>query len=364
MEKRALIYCENEFGKVDGKVANGLVRHSETYKVVGIIDSSIAGLDAGEFLDGKKNGIEIFKSLFEATEQLKYVPEYFIYGVAPIQPFLNWEQRKVIFIAMKLGMDIINGLPEFLTEDEEFIKKANEYNVTVYDIRKPPKRENLHSYTGKIFNNKTPVICVLGTDCAVGKRTTAIQLFQALRKSGLKVVFIATGQTGILQGFKYGIPVDVLSSGFASGEIEHAILTAVKNEKPDIIIVEGQGALSHPAFTSSCAILKGAHPDAVILQHSPLRVNICDFPHIPMPSLESEIELIETFSNTKVIAVTLNHEFMADFELKKQINNYEFHLELPVTDVLLYGSDKLVKKIFEIFPKLKKQAENRCLHQE
>lgn len=306
----------------------------------------------------------IFSSLYKATEQLKYVPDYFIYGIEPIEPFLNWDQRKVIFIAMKLGMDIINGLPELLTEDKEFMMKAEEYGIEIHDIRKPPKREDLHSFTGRIFNIKTPVICVLGTDCADGKTTTAIQLFQDLKKSGLNAVFITTGQTGILQGFKYGIPVDALSIDFAAGEIEHVVTMAVKNENPDIIIVEGQGALSNPALTSSCAILKGANPHAVILQHSPMRVNICDFPHIPMPSLENEIKLIETFSKTKVIAITLNHDFMADFEVKKTIQQYESWFELPATDVLLHGTDKLVKKIVEFFPKIKKQAEKKYLSQE
>ena len=121
---------------------------------------------------------------------------------------------------------------------------------------------------------------------------------------------------------------------------------AYEKENPDIIVVEGQGALSHPAFTSSSAILRGAMPDAIILQHPPKRKNHCDYSSIPMPTLESEIELIEVFSKSKVIAITINHEDMTDEEVEKTIVEYEYKYELPTTDVLKHGCDKLVDRLY------------------
>ena len=356
MKSNALVYSENEFGKLDGKVANGLARHSEKYNILGIIDSTKTGLDAGEYLDGKKTGIPIFSTIDEAVNKLRLVPEYFIYGIAPLASFLDEEQKNIIFSAMKKGMNIVNGLPEFFTDNEEYRKKASEYGVRIYDIRKPPPRKDLHIFSGQIKKVKVPVITVFGTDCAVGKRTTTVKLVDALRKEGLKAAFIATGQTGILQGSKYGIAIDVLTSGFATGEVEHAIIDAYEKEQPDIIVVEGQGALSHPAFTSSSAILRGAMPNAIIIQHPPRRKNHCDYPSIPMPSLESEIELIEVFSKSKVIAITINHEDMTDEELEATIMEYEYKYELPTTDILKHGCDKLIKKLYEVFPELQKQA--------
>ena len=353
---KALVYSENEFGKIDGKVANGLARHSEKYEILGVIDSSKAGLDAGEYLDGIKNGIQVYSTIDDAIENLNYIPEYFIYGIAPLASFLDKKQREIIFAAMKKGMNIVNGLPEFFTEDEEFMQKAREYNVRINDIRKPPKRKDLHIFSGRINEVKTPVITVLGTDCAVGKRTTAVNLVDALKEVGLNAVFIATGQTGLIQGSKYGAALDVLTSGFATGEVENAIINACEIENPDIIVVEGQGALSHPAFTSSSAIIRGAMPDAIILQHPPKRINHCDYPNIPMPTLESEIELLEVFSKSKVIAITLNHEDMSDDEVKNTIVEYEYKYELPTTDVLKHGSDKIVQTLFELFPELQKSA--------
>ncbi len=319
MKVNALVYCENEFGKLDGKVANGLVRHSEKYNIVAVIDSSKAGSDAGEYLDGIKNGIPIFGNINEAIFNIKYVPKYFIYGIAPLASFLDTKQKEIIFNAMEKGMNIVNGLPEFFTNNQEYVLKAKEFGVSIFDIRKPPERKDLHIFTGEISKLKTPVITVFGTDCAVGKRTTTVKIVDALRKRGIKAAFIATGQTGILQGSKYGLAIDVLTSGFATGEVEHAILKAYAMENPDIIVVEGQGALSHPAFTSSSAILRGAMPDAVIVQHPPKRINHCDYPDIPMPTLKSEIELIEVFSNAKVIGITINHEDMSDEELQNTI---------------------------------------------
>lgn len=354
MKTSAIVYSENEFGKIDGKVANGLARHSEKYNILGIIDSTKAGLDTGECLDGKKSGILIYKSIDEAFDNIGFVPEYFIYGIAPLASFLNKEQREIFFTAMDKGMNIVNGLPEFLTEDEEFIQKAKDYGVSIFDIRKAPDRKDLHNFSGRINEVKTPVLTVLGTDCAVGKRTTSVKLVNALKKQGLNVSFIATGQTGLLQGAKYGIAVDVLTSGFATGEVENAIVCAYENDKPDIIIVEGQGALSHPAYTSSSAIIRGAMPDAIIIQHPPKRKNHCDYPKIPMPTLESEINLLETFSKSKVIAITINHEDMTDIDVEKKILEYELRFNLPSTDVLKYGCSKIVIKLLEIFPELQK----------
>ena len=360
MKANALVYSENEFGKLDGKVANGLARHSEKYNILGIIDSTKAGLDAGEYLDGKENGIPIFQNLNQAIENMGFIPEYFIYGIAPLSSFLDKEQRDILINAMSKGMNIINGLPEFLTEDEEFKQKALDYRVKIYDIRKPPNRKDLHIFTGRIDEVVTPVITVLGTDCAVGKRTTAVNLVDALKKEGLNAVFIATGQTGLIQGSKYGAALDVLTSGYATGEVENAILEACENENPDIIVVEGQGALSHPAFTSSSAILRGAKPKAIILQHPPKRKNRCDYPSIHMPTLESEIELLEVFSKSKVIAITLNHEDMSDYEVSNTIVEYEYKYDLPATDVLKHGCDKLVKELYKVFPKLQKEVKVIC----
>jgi uncharacterized NAD-dependent epimerase/dehydratase family protein len=349
----AVVYGESQLGKLDGKVTNGLVRHSEKYEIVGVTDSTKVGMDAGEFLDGVKNGIPVFRDIEDAIGTLGYTPEYFIYGIAPLASYLTRDQRDTILTAMTVGMNIVNGLPEFFTEDEEFIRMARACGVQLHDIRKPPPRKDLHIFRGCIGEIDTPIITVFGTDCAVGKRTSAICLVAALRECGLETAFVATGQTGLLQGAKYGVAVDVLSSGFQTGEVENEIMKAEAAERPDMIVVEGQGALSHPAFTSSTAIIRGASPRAIILQHPPRRKDRCDFPGIRMPTLESEIKLIEIVSDAKVIAITLNHEDMTDDEIDDTVTAYERRYGLPTLDVLKHGCDKLVASLQEEFPDLR-----------
>lgn len=352
MKTTAIIYSENEFGKIDGKVANGLVRHSEKYNIIGVIDNSKAGQDSGEVLNDIPNNIPIFRNIDNALDELANHPECFIYGIAPTKPILDDEQRKIFLQAMENGMNIINGLPEFFTDDIEFINCAAEFGVTLTDVRKPAAKENLHHFTGRIHEVHAPVVNIMGTDCAIGKRTTAQKLVKALREEGLNVAFIATGQTGLLQGAKYGAAIDMLSSGYATGEVENAILEAEANEHPDMIIVEGQGSLGHPSYTSSSAILKGSLPDAIIVQHAPKRLHYCTYPDIKLNSLQSEIDLIEEFAGPNVIAITLNHEDMSDMELDTTIAEYEEMYGLPVTDVLKHGCTKLVESLLQRFSSL------------
>jgi uncharacterized NAD-dependent epimerase/dehydratase family protein len=353
MKKTALIYCESNFGTMDGKTANGLIRSSGKYLIVGVIDSTKAGMDTGEVLEGEKNGIPLFSSLDHALESLTTVPNQFIYGIAPSEAFLKKDERNIVLKAMKKGMNIVNPLHEFFTDDEEFVMNSVQYGVEIKDVRKPPQKKDLHLFSGRILNIQTPIVAVLGTDSAVGKRTTSVILEAALLEKGLNVAFVATGQTGLIQGAKYGVAIDAIPSQFMTGEIENQIMKAYENENPDIIIVEGQGALSHPAYISSCGIIRGSRPDAIIVQHPPKRKNLGDFSFMEMPTIKSEIELIENFSKSKVIAVTINHENMSDKEIDDVITEYENQLELPTTDVLKHGCDKLITSIFEAFPLLR-----------
>jgi uncharacterized NAD-dependent epimerase/dehydratase family protein len=357
IKKSALIYCENEFGLVDGKTAAGLVRHSEIYQIVGIIDSSLAGKDAGEELGGKKNNIPIFANLDAALSNLSEIPSCYIYGKAPLDTYISAEERFLILEAMQKGMDIINGLHQFFSEDREFIHMATQCGIQIKDIRKPPQLKDLHVFTGQISKVNVPVIAVLGTDCACGKMTTAVELNNALNNLGLKSVMIATGQTSLMQGARYGASIDALVSQFAIGEIEHAVVQAFDRENPDIILVEGQSAVSHPAFMSSLGILKGSMPDGIILQHPPARKFRCDFPHLAMPTLESEIQLIEAISSAQVIAIALSHENLADEDIPRIIKDYQDRLRLPTTDVLNYGCQKLVRALGDYFPKLNQKIQ-------
>jgi uncharacterized NAD-dependent epimerase/dehydratase family protein len=352
VKKTALIYCEDQFGLVDGKTAAGLIRHSEIYTIVGVLDSRSAGQDAGEALGEARCDIPIFANLADALSQLGAVPDSYVYGKAPFDASIPPIERGLILEAMRQGMNIVNGLHQFFSEDQEFFNMAVRCGVKITDVRKPPALSDSHVFTGQIAQVNVPVIAFLGTDCACGKMTTAVELNKALNQRGLKSVMIGTGQTSLMQGAKYGVSMDALISQFAIGEIEHAVVQAFEQEQPDIILVEGQSAVSHPAFMSSLAILKGSLPAGVILQHPPARKSRCDFPHLAMPTVEREIQLIEAISSAPVIAIALSHEDLAATEIPAIILDYEARLGLPTTDVLNYGCEKLVRALGDRFPEL------------
>ncbi|MRH44644.1 DUF1611 domain-containing protein [Aquibacillus halophilus] len=353
MKETAIVYCEGKFGTMDGKTANGLIRSSRNYEIVGVIDSTKVGMDTGYYLEEKNNGIPFFSDLDSAFEYLPKMPSQFIYGIAPSEGLLKNDERNIVLQAIENGLNIINPLHEFFTDDKEFMKNSLKYGVKITDVRKPAEKKDMHLFSGRILNIDTPIVAVLGTDSAVGKRTTSVLLEEALIDMGLNVAFVATGQTGLIQGAKYGVAIDAIPSQFMTGEIEHQIMRAYENEKPDIIIVEGQGALSHPAYISSCGIIRGSRPGSVIVQHPPKRKNLGDFEYMKMPTIESEIELIEGFSEAKVIAITINHENMSDNEIQDTITEYEQKLSLPTTDVLKFGCDKLITTLIEKYPELK-----------
>lgn len=155
-----------------------------------------------------------------------------------------------------------------------------------------------------------------------------------------------------MQGAKYGIAMDAVPPQFCCGELEGAIVAASDAEQPDVILIEGQGALSHPAFCTSAFILRGSQPDAVILQYAPKRVHRCDFPNMPMPSPASEIALIEAFADTKVIGMTLNHEGMSEAGISDTIAAQSHKLGLPVTDALARPAAHLLAMVVAAYPGL------------
>lgn len=348
----ATVYCEGNFGAIDGKTANGLVRHSERYEILSVIDSEKAGRDAGEVLGEPANGIPVWASLDEAVARAGHMPAFFIFGMAPASGMLSPTERRLVLDAIGRGMSIVNGLHEFLNDDPEFAAASRANQVTILDVRRPRAKKDLRMFTGRIGTVTCPRIAVLGTDAAIGKRTTATVLTAALNAEGIKAVLVGTGQTGLIQGARHGVALDAIPCQFCSGELESTVVEAFEHEQPDVIIIEGQGALSHPAYLTSTFIMRGAQPHAVILQHAPARRFLCDFPDVAMPTAASEINLIQTFAKTEVIGLTLNHEHMTDAEVTEAIAEYEREMGFPVTDALSRSPSRLVDMVVRRFPHL------------
>ena len=348
MKESAVILCEGYFDRTDGKTTHGLVRYSERYDIKGVIDSTHVGEDAGTILEGKPKGIPFYASLHDAMSKNGKISTMII-GVATEGGVLPESMRGTIKEAMTHRLNIVSGLHTFLSEDREFSELAHQNNVHIIDVRKPPVDH--HFFSGKIDEVSAFKIAVLGTDCVIGKRTTAINLTKEMNEHGVKTIFIGTGQTAWMQGAQYSIVFDSILNDYVTGEIEHVVHSAFVNEKPDAIVIEGQGAILHPAYPGGYEIISGAHPDAIIVQHSPKRKFLDGFQY-PIPPLKRTIEVLNLLSDGKVAAITLNHEHMNEKEISQTIKEYENEFKIPCFDPLWHGN----KKIIEMFlNKLKKK---------
>jgi uncharacterized NAD-dependent epimerase/dehydratase family protein len=347
-----VIYCEKNFTGLDGKTAHGLIRYSETFAIQAVIDSHCAGLDAGLVLDGVFQGIPIVADLEEALQLPGNKPHTLIYGMAPADGLYSAADRRTLLAALSAGLHLVSGMREYLNDDPDFALAAAHNHVSIRDVRRPPALQDLRLFDGSIATADCLRIAVLGTDGAIGKRTTATLLVQALNAAGIASLLVNTGQTGLIQGGRYGIPLDAIPSQYCSGEVEAAVVQAYRRECPAVIVIEGQGALSHPAYLSSGFILRGARPQAVVLQHAPARQVLSDFPFLPMPTAASEIRLIEAFAPTRVIGLTLNHEGLNDTQLNAAILSHQAELGLPVTDAVSGSPQALVAMVLRAFPQL------------
>ena len=353
IERNAIVYCQGAFNTPNGKTAHGLVRRSERYDIVAVIDSNHTDKDAGQILDGKRADIPVVADLRSAIAQSESIGKpatHFVIGLAPDGGKLPNSAREAIREAIKNELSVDSGLHDFLTEDREFPALAREYGVNLRDIRKPPPRSQLHFFSGKIEDVTSMRIAVLGTDSAIGKRTTAWMLVDALRDAGLKAALIGTGQTAWMQGARYSIILDSLINDFVSGEIEHAAWSAWKDLEPDVLVLEGQGSLMNPAYPGGFEILAAGRPDFVILQHATRRAEYDGFPGYPLHPLKKQIEAIELISERPVAAITLNHEGMKKSEIAWEAEKIRKETGLPCVDVLVQGGASLVDALRERLP--------------
>ena len=348
MDGTAIVLCEGAFGTPSGKTAHGLVRYTDRYRVLGVIDSRWAGRDAGEVLDGQPRGIPIFRSLKEALQILETI-QYLVIGLAPDGGRLPESYRPILREALQAGLHVDSGLHQFLGEDPEFARLAQEQKVRIRDVRRPPPREQLHFFTGKIEEVTAVRIAVLGTDSAVGKRTTALRLTQALNASGCTAVMVGTGQTAWMQGVKYCIILDSLVNDFVTGEIEQIIYRAFVEERPEAIILEGQGCITHPAYPGGFELIAAGRPQGIVLQHAPRRLHYDGFPQYPLSPLDREIQILELLSQAPVIALSLNHEGMTDREIPKELQALEDRYGRPAFDVLKGGVEGLARLVVRSF---------------
>ncbi len=317
----AVILSEGFLGTTDGKTANGLCRFSRRFQIKTVIDSTKAGLKIEDIVPKADTNIRIVRNLKEAIE-LNDDLDTLIVGVATDGGFLPENFRHYITEAIEGGINIVSGLHEFVSDDPEFSQLALKNGTKITDVRKMFMLRR-DFFTGRIFQVKSKKIAVLGTDSAIGKRTTAVYLNEEMKRRGKLSVMIGTGQTAWMQGFPYTVVIDSMINDFMPGGIESTIVEAWEKERPDFMFLEGQGSVIHPAYPGSFELIAAGKPDAIVLQHAPKRLDYDGFDGIRIPPIDKFIRILEELSDKKVIAISINRENMEKDEMDRAINDIE-----------------------------------------
>jgi uncharacterized NAD-dependent epimerase/dehydratase family protein len=345
------ILAEGGFEWHYGKTATGVLRYGKD-PVVAVIDSTRSGQDAAQALGGASfgQGIPVVQDIHEA---LRYHPDTLLIGIAPMGGVLPDSWRWQLLTAIEAGLDIISGLHVFLSEDEELSSAASKHGVMLWDVRRPPDSKRVARLVPHRPGSHT--VLMVGTDCAVGKMTVALELDSEAQRRGLSSAFVATGQTGIMISGN-GLPVDRIISDFVAGMVEEMVLDFTTHY--DWVFVEGQGALNHPGYAPvTLGLIHGSSPDAMILCHKAGQTVIDGLEHCILPSLTRAIEMNEEAiswlrpdRSCKVVGLSLITFGLSDEEAIAAIKQAEEETGLPATDVLRFGAAKLLDTLIRHLP--------------
>ena len=347
----AVVLANGHFADNFAKTAHGLVRGSRRFEVVGVVDPACAGADAGELLDGRRRSIPISASLPDAVARAAKPPRVCVIGVATEGGVLPGALREELLHAADLGLQIVNGLHQLLADDAELVARCRASGAQIVDIRHPRRFSELAFWSGKIRELAIPRIALLGTDCALGKRTTAGLLLEALRARGVSADLVFTGQTGWLQGYEHGFIFDATPNDFISGELERAVLECAAAEQPDVILLEGQSALRNPSGPCGAEFLLSAGARHVVLMHAPAREIFEGSEELPgggwpIPPLSDELELIRLYG-AETLAIAINAEGLDAQAIARHRAAIERETGLPTCLPLGESLDALVDRIGE-----------------
>ena len=320
-----------------GKTARGVIRYRPE-EVVAILDSKRAGAT-------HEGGFPVVGTVAEA---LAYEPNTALVGVATQGGRFPPEWRKLLEECIARGLDIENGLHEFITDDPELSELAALHGVVLRDLRKPPAGLNVP--TGENLTHDSKVVLTVGSDCAIGKMTVALELDAETRRRGIKSEFVPTGQTGIaIAG--WGISVDAVVADFLAGSAETLVIEG-RDRGGELLWVEGQGSLLHPAYSGvTLGLLHGSAPHALVLCHQVGQEVIDEDERFPMPSLSRLVDLYERSSliarPAKVVAIALNSRNVDEEGARAAIAAAEAETGLPADDPVRFGSERIAAAVLD-----------------
>jgi uncharacterized NAD-dependent epimerase/dehydratase family protein len=344
--ERLAVLTEGLFDDHHAKTAHGVIRYG-TREVVAVVDSTQAGRTASEVVPFCRRPVPIVASVAEAVER---GAQTMLIGIAPTGGRLDSAWRALVLEAIERGMNVEAGLHTILADDPEFSAAAARHGVTLRDLRLPPP--DLGVPRGP--NARKPgvrVVHSVGSDVAIGKKAVTVELDAAARARGMSSVYVPTGQTGVaIAG--WGIAVDHVLSDYVSGAAER--LVDEGSTRGDLLFVEGQGSLFHPAYSAvTLGLLHGCSPDLLVLAHRAGTTHFEGYPDVPLPSLPELIEAYELICRplrpARVAAVALNTSRLGEDEAREAIARTEEETGRPADDLVRFGADRVLDALLRAF---------------
>ena len=339
-----LVLTDGFLSERNAKTAHGVI-HFAPDRIAAVVDPEHAGRDLIDVLPELGRSAPVVASV---AEGLKHDPTSLLLGVATPGGWMPDHWRAWIAESIVAGLEIANGLHTLLSDDAELVALAEKHGVRLWDVRVPPDGIPLGS--GKSLDVPQRTVLTVGSDCAVGKMTVTLELTKAAKEAGVNAEFVATGQTGILIAGR-GIAVDRVISDFTAGAAEQLILES--NPDSEVLMVEGQGSLWHPAYSGvTLGLLHGAAPEVQVLCHQAGREAIEEPPFTSLPSLNDMVATYELMAKTlrpaPIACVAVNTRGLAEQDAVSEIARIQEETGLPTGDVLRGDAPKLWTAVKEV----------------
>ena len=346
VDRSWLVLTDGYLTSRNAKTAHGVIRYGRD-RVAAVLDREHAGRSLADVMPQLRRDAPIVGSL---EEGLSHGPTSLLLGVATPGGWMPEHWRTWVIESIHQGMEIANGLHRFLRDDKELVRLARTHRAVLWDVRAVPA--DIPLFSGRSLAIPKRIVLTVGSDCAVGKMTVSLELNAAAHAAGFSSQFIATGQTGILIAGG-GIAVDRVIADFVAGAAER--LVTETHPASDVLMVEGQGSLWHPAYSAvTLGLLHGSAPHALVLCHQVGRTAIEEPPHTSLPSLEEMVRVYERTAATvrpaRVACVAVNCGTLGEAERKHALADVEKATGLPTGDVMGGDAPKLWEAVAEALP--------------
>ena len=351
---KVAILAEGQFTRATAKTAIGVLRYAP-FDVVAVVDSTRAGKDAAECV-GAGAGVPVVATVEEAIGRGATV---LLIGTAAAGGHIPDGYRAALGRALERGVEVWNGLHERVLADPALAAAATRGSARVRELREPPADLPIGGHRAR--RAAARVVLTVGSDAAVGKMTASLEIVAALRRAGERAEFVATGQTGIAIAGQ-GIAVDAVVADFIAGAAELMVCEAA--ERADWVIVEGQGALTHPGFSGvTLGLLHGAGPDLMVLCHDVSRLSVKGYDDgMPLRPLREYVRIYEDaaawrrppgYPPARVVAVALNTATVNEELSRAMIETAAIETGLPAADPVregAAGADRIAHALREAVP--------------